>query len=88
MAFFAAACALSVFAYGALLLVAVREAAAATTAEREIHALTVSVATLESVYLAKTRSLTLEQAQELGFVPPERLFTVYAGEPTLTLKGR
>ena len=78
---------LCVFLYGVFLLEAVGNTARRTSAEREVHALTSKVASLEQTYLSKTREMTLERAHALGFVTPATVTTVFAtaGSRSLTL---
>jgi len=76
-ALFAGVIVLSVFLYGFFLLEAVGNTAQRTHAEREIRALTSSLSSLEQGYLAHTRKVTLARAQELGFVVPAKVTTVF-----------
>ena len=59
---------LSVFLYGVLLLGAVSHTAARTSMEKETRTLSASVGALESEFLAGTKALSRDRAQELGFV--------------------
>lgn len=87
MAVCAALIALCVVLYGILLLEAVGNTAKRTSAERDIRNLTSHVSSLEQAYLDKTKSVTLEKAQSLGFVAPQKITTVFASAkiPSLTL---
>jgi len=76
----------SVFLYGALLLGAVSHTAARTSMEKETRTLSASVGALESEFLAGTKALSRDRALELGFVPPQEVATVYAGDGSLTLR--
>jgi hypothetical protein len=78
MALFAALTALSVVLYGIFLLEAVGNTAQRTAAEREIRNITSNVSSLEQAYLEKTKAVTLEKAQSLGFVSPSSVTTVFA----------
>ncbi len=73
-------CTLSVFLYGIFLLMAVTHTASRTAAERHISKLSVKSGDVEAHYLAEQRSLTPERAQELGFVKPKTVSTVYAAD--------
>jgi|GEM_PF-1518124 len=68
----------SVFLYSAFLLEAVANAAAKTTAERNVESLNEQLSTLENQYLTLTQSLTPEKAAALGFVTPASETSVYA----------
>jgi hypothetical protein len=85
MAFFTAIVVLSVFLYGIFLLEAVGNTAERTSAERQIHALTSKVSSLEQAYLSQTREMTLERAAALGFVKPSIVTTVFATAETHSL---
>ena len=76
----------SVFLYGAFLLGAVSHTAARTSMEKETRTLSASVSTLEGEFLAETKALSRDRAVELGFVPPQDVATVYAGDGSLTLR--
>lgn len=75
-ALLAALCAISVFLYGAFLLMAVAHAAELRAIEDEISTLESSGSRLQSEYMAKTKALTIERARELGFVDPVAQTTV------------
>ena len=87
VALLAAMCALSVFMYGAFLLMAVSHAADLRAIEDESSDIAAEVSELQGNYLAKTKSLTLAQATALGFVEPIAKTTVVAHEQGLTLLG-
>ena len=70
--------ALSVFLYGVFLLEAVANTAKRANAEHGIMRLGTTVSSLEAQYLTRTREITLESAQALGFVAPKSVTTVYA----------
>ena len=76
----AALCAVSVFLYGALLLMAVAHAADLRAIEEQLSGLESSQSQLQSEYMAKTKALTLERARELGFVEPIARTTVAGGD--------
>ena len=76
---------IAVFLYGTLLLGAVAHTAARTSAEKEVHSLSVAVSSLENHYLTETKSLSPERAAAMGFVAPAAVATVYAGTGSLTL---
>lgn len=88
MAVSAAVFALSAFMYGAFLLTAVERTAGRASAEESIQNLTVELASLQSRYLAETRNLTPERAQELGLITPSQSTTLFAEAqaPTLSLR--
>ena len=90
IAFEAGVCALSVFLYGAFLLLAVAHTASRTTAERQMGDIVAEVTSLETQYLDATKSITPVRADELGFVTPtkETINTVYATAalPTFSLR--
>lgn len=81
----AIAFAVSVFLYGAFLLMAVAHAAELRGIEDELGRIESSVSTLQAEYIVRTRTLTLDRAYELGFVEPIAQNTVVAGSPGLTL---
>lgn len=78
MALCALLCAASVLSYGVFLLLAVEHAAARTTAQESISALSGRVGDLETQYLSAARALTPQVAGELGYVAPQQVATVYA----------
>lgn len=78
-AILAGAIALSALLYGVFLLEAVAHTAARTAAERHVRDTVARISALEGEYLARTRTLTPAFAQELGFVAPVRVTTVFAG---------
>lgn len=80
-------CALSVFLYGALMLGAVAHAAKHTQAQRESQKLTKDIATLDAQYLSKTRVLTADVAESMGFVAPVAVNTVSLDTPILTVNS-
>ncbi len=69
-------CAIAGFLYGVFLLEAVGQAAARTSAERQIEDLSSQLSALEGQYLAATRELTPERAAMLGYVTPSDVSTV------------
>ena len=71
-------CALSVFLYGAFLLLAVSHAAARTQAMRGVAAIAQQVSSMEMRYLQATKELTPDRAVALGFVAPTETKTVFA----------
>lgn len=77
-ALLAALCALSVFLYGIFLLMAVAHTAARSEAQSQIVHLSASLGDLEAQYLSQDRMITPEHAQELGYVKPQAISTVYA----------
>lgn len=87
VALLVAVIAVSAFLYGFFLLEAVSHAASQAEARREIAALSSKVGSLQSRYLAATRTLTPERASAMGFVAPEAVATVYAAEAILTLSA-
>ena len=78
IALLAALCALFVFLYGTLLLLAVSHAAQANAAEREVRALSQKVSVLEGQRLALQKTLTLQRGMEFGLVSPRATTVVYA----------
>jgi heme/copper-type cytochrome/quinol oxidase subunit 2 len=78
MAALAVVVALSIFVYGVFLLEAVGNTAERTALERQVRTLSSKVSGLEQAYLIKTREMTLERAQTLGFVVPSEVVTVFA----------
>ncbi len=86
--------AFSLFLYGIFLLLAVSHTAARVEAKSQIEKLSSSVSALEMEYLTKTKELTPERAELLGFVPTTEVTTVfrtaaarsfgYTASPTLT----
>ncbi len=84
-ALLAAFCTLSVFLYGIFLLMAVAHTAARTAAERKINTISAHLGEIEMQYLTQQRSLTPEFAQELGFVKPGEVSTVFATAATRSL---
>lgn len=85
MASLAALCAVSVFLYGAFLLMAVAHAAELRTIEDTLMSLESEASQLQSEYLIKTKALTLEHARALGFVEPIAQTTVAAGDAGLSI---
>lgn len=77
--------AVSVFAYGAFLLMAVAHAAELRAVEDELTTIESSVSELQAQYIVRTRTLTIDKAYELGFVEPVAQNTVTAGGSGLTL---
>ena len=80
--------ALSVLLYGVFLLEAVANTAKRTAAEKQVRDLTAQTGALEAQYLALTQEMTPERAQELGFVTPKDVTTVYAVAPSQALGYR
>lgn len=76
-----AVCALSVFLYGALLLMAVSHAAHLSSAQDKIHGLTTQLSAAESTYLAQTQALDAQTAVALGLSKPSSVSIVYAAAP-------
>ncbi|HYF12928.1 MAG TPA: hypothetical protein VD928_01355 [Candidatus Paceibacterota bacterium] len=81
MAVLAVITALSVFLYGIFLLEAVGNTASRARVQKDIRDVASRVSALEEVYLEKTRQITLKRAQDMGFVAPYEVTTVYGGEP-------
>lgn len=77
--------AVSIFAYGAFLLLAVAHAAELGAMEERAAAVESRVSQLQARYLAETKSLTLERALAMGFVEPVREDTVAAEAAGLSL---
>ncbi|MBI2004764.1 hypothetical protein HYS79_01215 [Patescibacteria group bacterium] len=75
----------ALFLYGFFLLEAVMHTAARADAEVEILATNARLSILESQYLTLTRTMTPGRAQELGFVPPTAVTTVFATDATRSL---
>ena len=89
MALLACICAASVFLYGVFLLEAVAHAAARTSAQRHIREINAQLGTLEAQYLSQTQVLTPAKAQELGFVAPLSISTVFVSTArSLSLRGQ
>jgi len=84
-AFFGVVIAVSALLYGVFLLLAVEHTASRAKMESAVRALSSELGTLQSQYLAATRELTRERAQELGFVVPNAAATVYASAPSRVL---
>lgn len=84
-AIFAGVIALSALLYGIFLLEAVANTAKRASAEHQIAALTGKVSYLEAQYLTRTREITLESAQALGYVTLKSVTTVYANAAQHTL---
>jgi glucose uptake protein GlcU len=70
--------ALSLLLYGIFLLEAVAHTASRAQAESQIHKSTLALATLQQQYLVLTKEITENKAQELGFVVPKNVTTVFA----------
>lgn len=83
----AGVCALCVFLYGALLLGAVAHAAKHTEATREAQKLTKDIASLDAQYLSKTKVLTAQTAEAMGFVEPVSVIAVHLDTPILTVNS-
>ena len=83
----AAVIALSVLLYGIFLLEAVANTAKRSSAERQVRDLTSRVGLLEGEYLAHTRALTPQLAQEMGFVSPTSITTVFAAAGARSLSA-
>ncbi len=81
----AALCAVSVFCYGAFLLLAVSHAAKLRGVESEISSIESKVSTLQAIYLERSKALTPELARAMGFVEPSSQVTVYFGGEGLSL---
>lgn len=81
----AAVCTVSVFMYGAFLLMAVAHAAELRVIEEELVVLESEASTLQSQYIVKTKALTIEHARALGFVEPIAQTTVAAGDAGLSI---
>jgi hypothetical protein len=86
VAVLAAAVAVSVFMYGALLLGAVAHAAGQTSAEDSVRTVSAEVGKLEGSFLSLAKSLSPERAELLGYVQPTAVNTVYAEEASLVLR--
>ena len=85
IAILAVTCAVSVFFYGAFLLMAVAHAAELRTIEDTLMTLESESSALQSEYLLKTKALTLQHARDLGFVEPTAQTTVAAGDAGLSV---
>lgn len=72
--------ALSMFLYGALLLMAVSHTASRSAAERQMREVAAGISALETTYFQATKTITPELALERGFVPPASTVTVFATE--------
>jgi hypothetical protein len=81
----AALCALSVFMYGAFLLMAVAHAAELKVIEEELMVLESEASQLQSQYIVKTKALTIEHARALGFVEPVAQTTVAVSDAGLSV---
>lgn len=79
---------LAIFFYGFFLLEAVAHAASLTASTRDIRTQTAAVSKLEEQYLSRTKDMTRERAQELGFVAPSSVSTVYATKAAQSLSVR
>lgn len=79
----------SVVLYGALLLLAVSHTAARAQMEEKMQQIASRVGALEADYFEIARTITLQRAQELGFVAPSVSDTVFAtaASKALTLEG-
>jgi len=88
MAAFGALAALCLFLYGFFLLEAVAHTAHRTQAQRQIQTYTSKLSTLEETYLTASKDMTLGRAQELGYVPPKQIATVYVTDPAHALSMR
>jgi hypothetical protein len=80
-ALLACLCAVSVFLYGAFLLLAVAHTASRARAGAAIVELKGKLSSVENRYLAATQELTPTYAAQLGFVRPASVSVVYATEP-------
>ena len=69
---------LSLFLYSVFLLEAVAHTATRAQAQSEIHTTTSRLSTLEAQYLSLTGGMTEAKAEELGFVRPTEVSTVFA----------
>lgn len=78
-------CTVSVFLYGIFLLMAVTHTASRSAAERQITSISAHLGDIEAQYLSEQQTLTPKRAQELGFVKPLAVSTVYATANTHTL---
>ena len=85
MTILAVFCTFSVFLYGIFLLMAVTHTASRTAAERQMTLISTHMGDIESQYLMEQKTLTLERAQELGYVKPTTVSTVFATADTHTL---
>ena len=86
MAALAGVCAVAVFAYGVLLLMAVAHAAKITDTQDQEAALATQVSQLENQYLAASQALTSNEAAAMGYVAPSSVSLVYTQAPeSLTL---
>jgi hypothetical protein len=70
--------AVSIFLYGAMLLLAVSHTAGRTQAQHQMQEIASTISTLEAKYLQATRLITPETAKSRGFVPPVSTDTVFA----------
>lgn len=80
MAVLAGICAVAVFAYGVLLLMAVAHAAKITDTQDQESALATQVSVLENQYLAGSEALTEDEATSMGYVTPSDVSLVYTQE--------
>ena len=85
-----AALAISLFLYGAFLILAVEHTAARAAAEQKIAAESTRLSALEGRYLTQARDFTLERAMALGFVQAAQTITLFsdAKNSALTLRGQ
>lgn len=84
----AGVCTLSVFLYGIFLLEAVIHTAARTTAEKQIRDIGSRLGSLEADYLAQNARMTPSRAEELGYVTPHSVVTVFATAQARSLSMR
>ncbi|KKW35928.1 MAG: hypothetical protein UY83_C0002G0085 [Candidatus Adlerbacteria bacterium GW2011_GWA1_54_10] len=85
IAYIGVICAIMVFLYGVLLLLAVSNAAQASTAERQVWALSGQVSALEGERLALQKTLTPRRGTELGLVEPSATTVIYVSQSVLSL---
>jgi hypothetical protein len=88
MAAMGALAALCLFLYGFFLLEAVAHTATRTQAQHKIEDYTSKLSSLEETYLSATKDMTLDRAQELGYVAPKQTATVYVTDPSRGLSLR
>jgi len=84
----AGVCAVSVFLYGALLLMAVSHAAHLSSVQGHIKSLTKQLSAQESEYLTLTKALNQQTATQLGLVVPTSVSIVYASSPSVLTFNR
>ena len=77
-ALLAGICAVSVFLYGILLLMAVSHAARLSGINDQLQTLTSEISAAENTYLSDTESLSPATAAAMGLIKPSSVSIVYA----------